>query len=169
MKKPRERFLKKYDGKKYGWFLMAKEFAIALLVLLVLFNVLVGVSRITGQSMEPTLEDGQLVLFSRYTGGFQRGDVVLARMPSGELYVKRVVALPGDTVALENGTLLVNGTADPYGKGQTCQQEGIVTYPYVVEAGKYFLVGDNREHSTDSRAFGALPQSSIRGKLLFLS
>ena len=166
MKKPRERFLKRYDGKKYGWFLLAKEFVIALLVLTAVFNVLVGVSRVTGQSMEPTLKQGQIVLFVRFPGEYHRGDVVMAQMPSGEYYVKRIAALPGDVVALEAGTLLVNGQPLPQSAGQILPQEGIVTYPYQVEPGKYFLLGDNSAHSTDSRSFGALPGSSLRGRLL---
>lgn len=168
MKKPRERLLKKYDGKKYGWFLLAKEFVIALVLLAVVFNLLIGVSRVTGQSMEPTLRQGQVVLFTRFPLSLQRGDVVMARMPSGEFYVKRILALPGDVVELKAGTLYVNGQPSQIGRGQTWEEEGIVTYPYTVEAEKYFLVGDNREHSTDSRGFGALPRGSIRGKLLFV-
>ena len=167
MKKPRKRFLKKYDGKKYGWFLLAKEFVIALLVLTVVFNVLVGVSRVTGQSMEPTLTEGQIVFFLRFPMDYQRGDVVMAQMPSGEYYVKRIAALPGDVVELEGGTLFINGEPLPHDQGQIQPEEGIVAYPYRVEEGKYFVLGDNSAHSTDSRSFGALPRSSIRGRLLF--
>lgn len=169
VKKPKERFLHKYDGLKYGWFLMAKEFVIALILLLVLFNILIGVSKVTGQSMEPTLHAGDVVFFTRFNFAYERGDVVMARMPSGEFYVKRIVAVEGDTVDLRDGCLYVNGEAETADSpvGETLAEEGIVAYPYTVEAGKYFLVGDNREHSTDSRSFGALPESSIRGKLLF--
>lgn len=167
MKKPKKRFLSKYDGQKYGWFLLAKEFVIALVVLTIVFNVLIGVSRVTGQSMEPTFADGELVLFTRLNFSYNRGDVVVARMPSGEYYIKRIVAMAGDTVELVDGCLYVNGEALPEGQGDTWEESGIVTYPYTVEADKYFLLGDNREHSTDSRAFGALPESSIRGKILF--
>ena len=168
MKMPRKRFLSKYDGKKLGWFLMAKEFVIVLAALAVLFNVFIGVSRVDGRSMEPTLESGDVVFFTRFNRAYQRVDVVLARMPSGEFYVKRVVALSGDTVELKDCEFYVNGQAvELVGQGMCLAQEGIVTYPYTVEEGKYFLLGDNLEHSVDSRSFGALPKSSIRGKLLF--
>lgn len=168
MKMPRKRFLSKYDGKKLGWFLMAKEFVIVLAALAVLFNVFIGVSRVDGRSMEPTLESGDVVFFTRFNRAYQRGDVVLARMPSGEFYVKRVVALSGDTVELKDCEFYVNGQAvELVGQGMCLAQEGIVAYPYTVEEGKYFLLGDNLEHSVDSRSFGALPKSSIRGKLLF--
>ena len=68
-----------------------------------------------------------------------------------------------------DGQLYVNGQPEPDlgGIGPTQPEDGIVTYPYTVEPGKYFLVGDNRPHSEDSRSFGALPETSIRGKLLF--
>jgi len=167
MRKPKERFLSKYDGKKYGWFLFAKEFVILLIALAILFNLLIGISRVTGQSMEPTLVEGEIVLFSWFNLSYERGDVVMVHMPSGEYYVKRIVALPGDIVTLEDGCLYVNGQPQQNGQGDTWEQSGIVTYPYTVEPDKYFLVGDNREHSTDSRTFGALPKSSIQGKILF--
>lgn len=159
----------KYDGLKYGWFLLAKEFLLALLALFILFNILIGVSKVTGQSMEPTLHEGEVVFFTRFNFSYERGDVVMARMPSGEFYVKRIIAVEGDILELRDGQLYVNGEpeATEEAVGLTQEEEGIVTYPYTVEAGKYFLVGDNREHSTDSRSFGALPESSIRGKLLF--
>ena len=169
MKQPKKRFLSKYDGQKYGWFLLAKEFVLALLGLTILFNVLIGVSRVTGESMKPTLQPGDVVFFTRFNLSYDRGDVVMARMPSGEYYVKRIVALEGDVVELMDGQLYVNGQAEPDlgAVGPTQPEDGIVTYPYTVEPGKYLLVGDNRPHSEDSRSFGALPESSIRGKLLF--
>ena len=169
MKQPKKRFLSKYDGQKYGWFLLAKEFVLALLGLTILFNVLIGVSRVTGESMKPTLQPGDVVFFTRFNLSYDRGDVVMARMPSGEYYVKRIVGLEGDIIDLIEGQLYVNGQPEPDlgAVGPTQPEDGIVTYPYTVEPGKYFLVGDNRPHSEDSRSFGALPETSIRGKLLF--
>lgn len=169
MKKPRERFLSKYDGKKYGWFLLAKEFVITLLVLTILFSVFLGVSKVEGQSMEPTLSQDDVVFFTRFNRSYKRGDVILAQMPTGELYVKRIVALEGDVITLSDGCLYINGVPEQdWGVlGPTNEEEGIVSYPYTVEPDKYFLLGDNRPQSIDSRAFGALPESSIRGKILF--
>ena len=169
-KRSKKRWLRKYDGKKYGWFLQLRDFAIILAALFVLFNVFVGVSRVSGHSMDPTLTDGQTVFFTRVNFAYDRDQVVFARMPSGSNYVKRIVAIPGDVVDLRDGILYVNGEPELTTKavGTTLPQEGIVEYPYTVPEDCFFLVGDNREGSVDSRSFGALPTSSIRGKLIFV-
>ena len=167
-KRARKRFLSKYDGKKYGWFLMCRDFLLMLAGVALLFSLLVGVSRVDGTSMAPTLRDGQPVFFTRVNLRYRLGDVVYARMPSGSNYVKRIVALEGDVVDLRDGTLYINGAPEdnPHAHGTTQPQEGIVEYPYTVGEDMAFLVGDNREGSVDSRTFGALPLSSIRGKLI---
>ena len=167
-RRARKRFLSKYDGKKYGWFLMCRDFVLMLAGVSLLFSLLVGVSRVDGTSMAPTLRDGQPVFFTRVNLRYSRGDVVYARMPSGENYVKRIVALEGDVVELRGGTLYINGVPEdnPHAHGTTQPQEGIVEYPYTVGEDMAFLVGDNREGSVDSRSFGALPTTSIRGKLI---
>lgn len=162
------RFLGKYDGYKYHWFRSAKEFVLIFVAAFVICSLFVGVSRIDGNSMEPTLQNGEIVFFSRIGSDYQDGDVVFARMPSGEYYVKRIIASGGEVVDLKNGVLYVDGVPETgsYVLGKTEAQEGIVTYPYIVEEGKYFVAGDNREGSMDSRSFGALLESSIKGKLL---
>ena len=169
-KRSKKRWLRKYDGKKYGWFLQARDFAIVLIVLFLLFNVFVGVSKVSGNSMHPTLLNGQDVFFTRINFSYDRDQVVFARMPAGTNYVKRIVAGPGDTVDIRDGILYVNGAPEQTTKavGTTLPEEGIVEYPYTVPEGCWFLVGDNREGSVDSRSFGALPTSSIRGKLIFV-
>ena len=167
-RRARKRFLSKYDGKKYGWFLMCRDFVLMLAGVSLLFSLLVGVSRVDGTSMDPTLRDGQVVFFTRVNLRYRRGDVVYARMPSGKNYVKRVIALENDVVDLRDGRLYVNGLPEDnlHARGTTLPQTGIVEYPYTVGEDMVFLLGDNREGSVDSRSFGALPLSSIRGKLI---
>lgn len=167
-KKKYRRFLGKYDGYKYEWFRMTREFVIILVIVAVIFNVFIGVSRVDGNSMEPTLQNGDIVFFSRIGSEYEDGDVVFARMPSGEYYVKRIIATEGEEVDLIDGVFCIDGVPEEgaYILGTTEAQEGIVKYPYTVEEGKYFMVGDNREGSMDSRTFGALPESSIKGKLV---
>ena len=122
-KRARKRFLSKYDGKKYGWFLMCRDFVLMLAGVSLLFSLLVGVSRVDGVSMDPTLRDGQVVFFTRVNLGYSRGDVVYARMPSGENYVKRVVALEGDVVELDSLRFEVFSTPGhtPGGVSLRCQ------------------------------------------------
>lgn len=165
----KRRILSKYDGKKEGWFKQFKELIVIFILILILLNFLVGVSFVKGTSMEPTLTDGEPVFYVRILKEYQRGDVVSVRMPSGEYYVKRVVAVAGDKVDLRNGDLYINDVKqeESYIKGVT-EKEGIkVTYPCVVPEGRVFVLGDNREDSLDSRAFGSVMTEQIKGKLLF--
>lgn len=158
---------RKFDAKKHRMFHLALEIFGVLLILLILSNFIIGVSTVNGNSMHPGLRDGQIVFYLRIGSHYEIGDVVWLKMPSGERYVKRVVALEGDEVSIKDGRLYVNGELESqdYVHGTTEKMEGIVEYPYTVEPGKVFVIGDNREHSVDSRVFGAVVKSQIKGKL----
>ena len=164
-----KRVLRKYDGKKHGWFKFALTISAVVIATLVVFNVLVGVSRVSGQSMEPTLSDRQIVFYSRVSGNYDRGDIVSIKMPSGEKYVKRVIAIAGDEVNIRDGKVFVNGmvSEEDYTKGVTDRGDYGITYPYTVKENTVFVLGDNREESVDSRTFGPVVTSSVKGKLLF--
>ena len=124
----------------------------------------VGTVRVAGISMQETLRSGDITLVTRFdylSDGPDRGDVVECRFPGREdTYVKRIVALPGDTVAFEGGRLILNGEAveEPYTAG--------VTGDYAIKLGEdeYLALGDNREESYDSRMEDMGPVS--RGDLL---
>lgn len=136
--------------------------------LTLLFRFVIGVARVSGNSMDPTLHNGQTVWFNRLDHEYQAGDVVCFRLPTGELLVKRVIAVGGDTVDLKDGKVSVNGKVldeSAYAHGRTEVEAGEVTYPYQVPEGSYFVMGDNREHSADSRSFKAVVGAAIKGKL----
>ena len=137
-------------------------------ILVVLFQMVLGISKIDGTSMADTLQDGETRLFLRMVRQYQVGDVVSARMGTGELYVKRIVAQGGDVVDLRDGVLYVNGSpeSETYAKGKTWPMVDGVAFPYTVQEGRFFLMGDNRERSEDSRMFGALPKESLQGRFL---
>ena len=138
-----------------------------LLIYVILFNGIFGIVEVEGFSMQDTLHHGDILFFKRNISDYQAGDVVVARMGSGDLYVKRIVAVEGDVVNIENGCLYVNGIREdnPHAKGSTYAFIGGEEFPYTVPAGRVFLAGDNREHSEDSRIFGALPLASLQGRL----
>ncbi|MDE7187274.1 MAG: signal peptidase I [Lachnospiraceae bacterium] len=166
----RRRFLGKYDGLKYGWLQDAKKFILLLAVLFLLFHNVIGFSIVKGGSMEPTLYEGDVVLYTRLNPQYRRGDVISVRIPSGEYYVKRIIAVAGDTVDLREGEVYVNGELldEPYCPGETRAAEGgIVRYPYTVQEGQIFVMGDNRVSSMDSRSFGAVGTRQIKGKIWF--
>lgn len=120
------------------------------------------------ESMRPTLIDGDRILISRLTYHFRSpraGDVVVLRSPisSREDLVKRVVAVGGDTVAIHDGALYVNGVrkTEPYILDQYIRGE----YPSTkIAKGQVFVLGDNRNNSADSRYFGPVSTKMIIGK-----
>ncbi len=163
------RVLERYNGWKLEWLHDSMLFLILAAVLLILFRHVIGLAVVGGDSMLPAFQDGNIVLYSRITGGYAPGDVVSMRVPSGEYYVKRIAAVGGDVVDLRDGIIYVNGKAldDPWATGETRAETGAVIYPYQVRPGNVFVLGDNREASMDSRAFGEVNLRQIKGKILF--
>lgn len=164
-----KRVLRKYDGKKHGWFKFALTVAAVVIATLIVFNVFIGVSRVSGQSMEPALSDRQIVFYSRISDTYERGDIVSIKMPSGEKYVKRVIAVEGDSVNIRDGKVFVNGriSEEDHVNGVTEKGNYDIVYPYTVKKNTVFVLGDNRENSVDSRTFGPVVTTSISGKLIF--
>lgn len=166
----KRRFLKKYDGLKYGWLKDAKKFLLLLVILFIVFHSLIGFSFVKGHSMEPTLIEDNIVLYTRIHPQYHRGDVVSVRIPSGEYYVKRIIAMEGDVIDLKDGNVYLNGEllSEPYLHGEpTNEDAGMVRYPYTLQEGQIFVMGDNRAESMDSRSFGAVGIRQIRGKIWF--
>lgn len=166
----KRRFLKKYDGLKYGWLKDTKKFLLLFVILLIVFHNIIGFSFVKGGSMEPTLLEGNIVLYTRINRQYHRGDVVSVRIPSGEYYVKRIIAMEGDVVDLRNGNVYLNDEPlpEPYLDGAlTPEKDGMVRYPYTLEEGQVFIMGDNRAESMDSRSFGAIGIRQIRGRIWF--
>lgn len=159
---------RKYDGRKNVWFVFIEGIAIVALLLFLLFRLVLGISTVDGNSMDPTLKNGQRLIFFRLLRDYKAGDVICMRMPNGDQYVKRIIAGEGDTIAVSNGKVYVNGQEleEEYVAGATEVQEDTVEYPMTLEAEQYFVMGDNREHSIDSRSFGAIVVYQIQGKIL---
>lgn len=164
----KKRILGRYDGRKRSWFRQFKEFLVILLAVVLLFQLVVGVFYVKGDSMYPTLHNGELALYVRIVPCYERGDIAAVRLPSGEKYVKRIVAVEGDVVDFADGRLLINGETqeEPYAYGFTAPVGTTIRYPYTVAPGHYFVLGDNRENSMDSRVFGAVLKSELKGKLI---
>lgn len=167
MIKERKRF-RKFDGFKYGWLKDGEKFIVLLLIVFLVFRFVIGFSMVKGDSMEPTLVHGELVLYGRFYQNYDTGDVVSVRIPSGEYYVKRVIATEGDTIDIKDGQVWLNGKLfeEPYIEGETLPKEGAVRYPLTLEKGQVFVMGDHRDVSMDSRSFGVIGERQIKGKLL---
>ena len=144
------------------------------LVVVAAFAVLVAtlwmpVLQIYGSSMTPTIDEGQIVI-SVKGKNFEQGDLV-AFYIGNKLLVKRVIAGPADYVLVdENGTVFVNGTelSEPY-VSEKAFGECDIEYPYQVPDSKYFLMGDHRKTSVDSRTstVGCISEEQIVGKIVF--
>lgn len=135
----------------------------ALIFLIV--NTVTGRFRIEGQSMEPNLHDGEYVLIDKVSYALhspERGDVVVFVRPGERDYIKRVIGLPGDTVEVRGGQVLVNGVVldEPYLSQPMHQEIGARQ----VEPDRYFVMGDNRNNSSDSRSFGTISAKDIVGR-----
>ena len=145
---------------------IVETLALAALIWLVL-NAATARYVVEGVSMQPNLETGQYFIVSRMAYWFnepQRGDVIVFDYPNNPEndYVKRVIGLPGETVSIgQDGQVSVNGQvlSEPY-----LTSHRSIQGEWVVPEGSYFVMGDNRAQSSDSRSWGTLERSFIIGK-----
>jgi signal peptidase I len=151
-------------------------FALMIAALVVVF--IVQPVKVEGTSMLPRLHDGERIFVNkliyydeyRWAPKVERGDIVVFWFPDdpSKSYIKRVVGLPGDTIEMREGTVRVNGTEidekylDPRFNVSPKSQE-----PVYVRPNYYFVMGDNRDNSSDSRSWGQVPKKYVYGKALF--
>lgn len=145
------------------------EMTVLTLLMSAVIQLVVQSREVEGASMEPNFHTGERVLVNRLAyQGFrepQRGDVIVFHAwhsAGDEDYIKRVVGLPGDVVEIHEGGVYINGSryAEPYLDQSTQSSLG----PTVVPDDTYFVLGDNRGNSSDSRLFGPLPVERIVGR-----
>lgn len=184
-------------SKEWRWGVYLREFVETLLLAFLIFLAVRASLQnfvVEGQSMVPSLEDGQFLIVNKLAyatidleifdwvpffdagedsvhhlfGGPSRGDVIIFQSPLDPRrdFIKRVIGVPGDHIQIEDEKVYLNGNLleEPYARSPTlCSQWCDV----VVPKGQFFVMGDNRPNSSDSRAFGLVPESSIVGKALF--
>ena len=156
-------------------FLQGIVVVLALLVMVYLF--IMSPQEINGASMEPNFHNGEYILTNKILYKFRapaRGDVVIFKSPSNKEidYIKRIIGLPGDTVSIQNNAFFVNGQKvdEPYlapdtpifGGAYLAEGQSVVVPP-----GSYFVSGDNRPHSSDSREFGPITEADFIGTAIF--
>ena len=156
---------------------------IATAIFVVVYNFLMQPHSVIGASMEPNFYDGDYILTDKITYRLQqpqRGDVVVFRYPNDLSvdYIKRVIGLPGENVLIENGAVTIFNTDNPDGLKLKEPYLPSDTYtsggPYFPEGKKtlvplnsYFVLGDNRTRSSDSRFWGTMPKDDVVGKAWF--
>ena len=124
--------------------------------------------RVTGSSMADTYHDGEVVACVRplFYGTLKRGDVVIVESDRGQL-IKRIIALPGETVQIKDGAIFVNGEAlSEEFEAAPIEDAGIASEEITLEEGEFFVLGDNRNHSVDSRIIGLFESRYITGKMI---
>lgn len=148
--------------RRHEWKQFLLECVIIVVAVYATFHYIIGIAFVSGHSMEPTLKDGEMVLYYRLDKEYQKDDIVIVRRGEGVYYIKRAVACGGGHVDLnEEGNLLVDGEV----QSGTLPIEGGIGFPYEVPEGSYFVLGDNRMVSKDSRTFGAVAKKEIVGRV----
>jgi len=158
--------------------LLVRDLVFALMVLALVMVFIIQPVKVEGTSMLPYLHDGErifvnkLVYYDDYKWAphIYRGDIVVFWFPDdpSKSYIKRVIGLPGDTVEMHEGHVRVNGRdleesyLDPH-----LNMNPYTRQPTYVKPGYYFVMGDNRDNSSDSRIWGLVPKKYIYGKALF--
>ncbi len=156
-----------------GWRSLSRDvliaFAISIFIILFLYQPV----RVEGTSMLPRLEDQDRLFINKFAYSFEsihRGDVVVFLYPGDHTksYIKRVIALPGDTLRIDHGTVYVNEHAlrEPYVPNRFRDERS--EPERVIPLGDFWVMGDHRNISSDSREFGPVPRPLIYGKAAFV-
>ncbi len=160
---------KKYAG-IFRFILDIVETLILATVLFLGINAISARIRVDGFSMEPTLHNGEFVIVNKLAyklGSPKIGDVVVFRYPRdpSQEYIKRVIGLSGDDVSITGGQVYVNGNPieEPYIAAQPAYHS-----TWKVPEGSLFVLGDNRNNSSDSHTWGPLPEDDVIGKAILV-
>lgn len=154
-----------------------RDLAFSVLIAVVLIVFIYQPVKVEGTSMMPTLSDQERIFINKFTyefglGAIQRGDTVVFWFPGdkSKSYIKRVIGLPGDRIRVDAGQVYVNGHAlvedyVPEENRDSSSWRG--GQEVVVPPGRYFVLGDHRNSSSDSRSWGWVPRDNIYGKAVF--
>lgn len=154
-------------------FELLRSFVIIFVVCFIVFGLLLGIGRVKGNSMYTTLCDRDIVLLWRPVRHLKRSDIIFFRNDKeNREVVKRIIGLPGDTIEIDEvGDVLINGTVldEDYVTSVTLKRDGNVEFPVILGEDEYFVMGDNRAISYDSRETGPVKRADIDGKVIFVA
>jgi signal peptidase I len=152
-----------------------RDLAFSIVIAAVVIVFLYQPVKVEGTSMMPSLVDQERIFVNKFIyrlgiGEIERGDLVVFWYPGDQSksYIKRVIGVPGDTVAIDNGTVIVNGKplSEDYVPAEYRDASNMP--PQTIEAENYFVLGDHRNSSNDSRSWGLVPRKCIYGKAVFV-
>jgi len=148
---------------------------LVVLVVLIVLPIRIFIAQpfvVDGESMFPTFHDRDYLIVDELTYRFsepKRGDVIIFRYPNNPslFYIKRIIGLPGETVQIDHGAVVIartDGSSLTLDETYVVQEDATYTLDTVVGADQYFVMGDNRPRSSDSRVWGVLPRKNIIGR-----
>lgn len=162
-------------GMRFVKYLFKETFTFILLAVLVVLPVRLFIAQpflVDGESMYPTFENGDYLIIDQISYRLsepERGDVIVFRYPNqpSTFYIKRIIGLPGETVRVEKGIVTItaaDGTARSFTEPYIINDDTTYTRDTVLGEGEYYVMGDNRPKSSDSRIWGVLPEENIIGR-----
>ncbi|HEY3739558.1 MAG TPA: signal peptidase I [Bryobacteraceae bacterium] len=160
--------------KLIGFSFLVRDLALAIILAAIVILFLYRPVKVEGTSMMPGLEDQERIFINqfvyRFTGSISRSDTIVFWFPldTSKSYIKRVVGLPGDRVRIDAGRVYVNGQAldEPYVPLEYRDRQSMPEL--VIPETRYFVLGDHRSSSNDSRSWGTVPRDNIFGKAVFV-
>jgi signal peptidase I len=156
-------------------FAFARDLVFSVLIAVVLIVFIYQPVKVEGTSMMPALTDQERIFINKFTYRFgltnvERGDTVVFWWPPdpSKSYIKRVVGLPGDRIRIERGQVIVNGRPLSEDYVPEAYRDETSIEETTVKEGEYFVLGDHRSSSSDSRTWGCVPRRDIYGKAVFI-
>jgi signal peptidase I len=159
-------------GAAVGWL---RDLLLALIILVLVIQFAYRPVKVEGTSMMPSLEDQDRIFINKFTyqfglGDVKRGDTVVFSYPGdpSKSYIKRVIGLPGDRVAIEEGVVSVNGAKLDESYVPPAYRDAQSVLETVVPSDYFYVLGDHRSSSNDSRSWGPVHRRHIFGKAVFV-
>ncbi len=159
-------------GTTLGWM---RDLLLSVVLAVVIILFVYQPVKVEGTSMMPALEDKERIFINKFVyrfgiGSIERGDMIVFWFPGDmtKSYIKRVVGLPGDNVEVDHGVVVVNGQRFKEDYVPEEYRDQVSVSERKVPEGNYFVLGDHRSSSNDSRSWGWLPRSFIYGKAVFV-
>lgn len=159
----------------WGALSWARDLVFSVLIAVILIVFIYQPVKVEGTSMMPALTNQERIFINKFTyhyglGTIQRGDMVVFWYPldTSKSYIKRVIGVPGDVIRIDQGEVYVNGTKLQEEYVPDIYRDMVSWGPKSVPADKYFVLGDHRNSSNDSRTWGFVPRADIYGKAVFV-
>jgi len=146
--------------KRYSWFDLLNVIPVFLVFIIIVNGFFFGFAYVSGDSMTPNYHDGDFVVIYHASDNYQLGDVIIIQ--NEEKLIKRIEAMPGSLLRVNQDGVYVDGTLV-----ETSIRPGFVAYDGVIPDGYYFVMGDNRDNSSDSRYFGLVADTDILGIVIY--